>query len=461
MIPGIYNVEDCSISRTIRLLLLEPYDYNKWFEKQSIKIKTLLFSQNSNPDIEDILFIFNHDGLLTDVVAIVNLKLGMWTLSHLPSKLPIAYYHLDSKNYQLDFIQISLGWSLSHYKFTRYNKKNKDMPKLVMPKKIIHDVKILRDGMCMVRDMINTPSLDMNPDSIENIFLNISKEFNVNPIIIKGINLLKENFPAIYHVGKAGLHKPRLLYFKWGNKNHPIISIIGKGVCFDTGGLDLKSASAMRSMKKDMAGAAHAMALAKMIMIKNIPVRIHLYIPTVQNSIDKASYCPGDVISMRNGTQVEIENTDAEGRLILADTLTKASSYHPKLIIDFATLTGAGRVALGPTLSALFSNNKKFTNSLIESGYHVQDEIWELPLYYPYKKMLNSNIADIMNASSDPYGGAITAALFLEHFIKDKINWMHLDIMAWNVNKEWGRPIGGEGNGLRAVFHFLCKEFQN
>ena len=273
---------------------------------------------------------------------------------------------------------------------------------------------------------------------------------------VSGKDLLKKNFPAIYEVGKASDDLPRLIELEWGQKKNPHIVLVGKGVTFDTGGLDIKPSSNMRLMKKDMGGAAHVLGLANLIMAQKLPVRLTMLIPSVENAISGNAYRPSDIIKTRKGLTVEVGNTDAEGRLVLADALTYADEMKPDLIIDMATLTGAARVALGLDLPVMFANNDKLAAGLEKAGEKVKDPLWRLPLWEGYRKDIESNIADLCNISNSVYGGAITAALFLERFIEsDKRSWAHFDLMAYNIKTRPGRPEGGEAMAFRAVYAFL------
>ncbi|HLF32393.1 MAG TPA: leucyl aminopeptidase family protein, partial [Xanthomonadales bacterium] len=277
--------------------------------------------------------------------------------------------------------------------------------------------------------------------------------------VITGDELLSENFPAIHAVGRASASQPRLVELSWGDANAPLLALVGKGVCFDSGGLDLKNASGMALMKKDMGGAAHALALARLVMARELPVRLLLLIPAVENSVSGNAYRPGDVIATRKGLSVEIGNTDAEGRVVLADALAYACEHQPDLLIDFATLTGAARVALGPDLPALFSNVLGLAQAILQAGEASEDPLWMMPLYQPYVEQLKSPIADLNNSSKSSYGGCITAALFLQHFVKTSTPWVHIDTFAWNQSGRAGRPEGGEALGLRAMFSYLTSRY--
>ena len=273
--------------------------------------------------------------------------------------------------------------------------------------------------------------------------------------VIRGVDLLNSNFPAVHAVGRASDREPRLLKMEWGDEDDPLLALCGKGVCFDTGGLNLKPGAGMALMKKDMGGAAHVLGLARLIMQAKLPVRLLVLIPAVENSVSGNAYRPGDVISTRKGLTVEIGNTDAEGRVILADALTYACESEPDLLIDFATLTGAARIALGTDLPPVFSNDVTIANDIVAAGDTEEDPLWVMPLYQPYKELLKSPIADLNNMSRTPFGGCITAALFMEHFITPETDWVHIDTWAWNQGNRPGRPEGGEAIGLRAVFRYL------
>ena len=315
-------------------------------------------------------------------------------------------------------------------------------------------------GIYRVRDLVNTPAEDMMPEHLSDAVKTMAGEFNAKVAEIVGDALLKKNFPAIHAVGRAASHAPRLIDLRWGKSNHPKLTLVGKGVCFDSGGLDLKPASGMRLMKKDMGGAAHAIGLAHMIMSAGLPVRLRMLVPAVENAVSGNAYRPGDVVTSRKGLSIEIDNTDAEGRVILCDALTEAAAETPDLVIDFATLTGAARVALGTDLPAMFCNHDQVAQGLADSAASVHDPVWRLPLYRPYRELIDSPIADIVN-SGGPYGGAITAALFLQDFVPAATPWVHFDLMAWNLRSRPGRPEGGEAMGLRAILDYLRVRYED
>ena len=357
-----------------------------------------------------------------------------------------------------DATRAALGWALGGYQFNQYKTKNNKLApaRRVWPESVNQDA-VLRaaSGTWLVRDMVNIPANDMGPAEIGGAARKLAEEFGVDYAEINGDGLLDQNYPLIHAVGRASSNPPLLAELRWGKEKHPKVTIVGKGISFDTGGLDLKPSSAMLLMKKDMGGAAHALGLARMIMMAELPVRLRVLIPAAENAVGSNAFRPMDIITSRKGLTVEIGNTDAEGRLVLADALAEAASEEPELIVDFATLTGAARVALGPELPALFCNDDKLANEIERASHKNQDPVWRLPLWQNYKKELDSKNADLNNVSSGSFGGAITAALFLEHFIEEDISWVHVDTFAWNPKESAGRPAGGEAFSIRAIFSVI------
>ena len=305
-----------------------------------------------------------------------------------------------------------------------------------------------------MRDLVNTPTEHMGPQELEAVAVRIAAAYGGRVESIAGEALLQHNFPAIHAVGRASHRAPRLITLDWGDDAHPRLAIVGKGVCFDTGGLDIKPADGMRNMKKDMGGAAHALALAGLIMAQELPVQLTLLIAAVENAIGPDAFRPGEVIATRKGLSIEIDNTDAEGRLVLCDALTYASEQQPEIVLDFATLTGAARIALGPDLPALFSNNDSLAQQWLQAGETTRDPVWRMPLWRPYLRYLHSGIADLANAGSR-MAGSVTAALYLERFIAEGQAWAHLDVYAWNDGERPGRPAGGEALALRSAWSML------
>jgi leucyl aminopeptidase len=384
--------------------------------------------------------------------------LGVWHLAKAAESLPEGTYRLAD----YDAGDAMLGWILGQYRYQEYLSE----PKLVGPRVLlvreparIPMAELQAEATALVRDLVNRPASDLGPNALETEAKRIAKSHKAEVTVTAG-EALETGYPLIHAVGKAAAreHAPRLIELEWGDPRHPRIAIVGKGITFDSGGLDIKPASGMRLMKKDMGGAAHALALAELIMAAHLPVRLHMLVAAAENSIAGNAMRPGDIIKSRKGISVEIDNTDAEGRLVLADALTKAIQDEAALIIDFATLTGAARVALGPDLPAMFSNDESVANGILEAAKAASDPLWRMPLWVPYMEMLDSDIADTSN-SGGAFAGAVTAALFLQKFVPDDVPWVHLDTFAWRPTSKPGRPKGGEALGLRAVFRYLTETY--
>lgn len=354
--------------------------------------------------------------------------------------------------------RLHIGWALSMYKFSFYKKDtdNKIAQLLINNDLDTRRIQTYVESICFIRDLVNIPANDMGPDELETATATLTEHHKAKLSIIKDDDLLNQNFPMIYEVGKASPRRPRLIDFTWGNEEHPKVTLVGKGVCFDTGGLDIKPSQFMLTMKKDMGGSAHVLGLAHMVMSLGLPIRLRVLIPAVENSIAGNAYRPSDIINSRKGITVEVGNTDAEGRLVLADALTYACEDKPELLIDFATLTGAARVALGYDLPAMFSNSDETAHKIqnLSATDQVDDAVWQLPLWQQYRKDLDSPIADI-NSTGAGRAGATNAALFLQEFIDNDIEWLHMDVFAWEQNGKVGRPKGGADTGMRAIFAFL------
>lgn len=356
--------------------------------------------------------------------------------------------------------QAALGWLLAQYSFDRYRKPAPAKPQLVAPTNVdAGRIQRLAAAIGLTRDLINTPANDMGPQALEKAALAVAKAYRARARVVRGDALLRQNFPLIHAVGRAGPQAPRLVDFVWGPARAPKITLVGKGVCFDTGGLDIKPSSAMLMMKKDMAGAATALGLAQAIMDAKLPVRLRVLLPIVENSVSSDSFRPGDVYRARNGVSVEIGNTDAEGRLVLADALALAGDEAPEMMFDFATLTGAARVAMGPDLPPFYCTDDDLADEIARTGMACADPVWRLPLWEPYTALLASKVADTNNVSSGPFAGSITAALFLKKFIGKAKAWTHFDIYAWNPSSKPGRPEGGEAQTLRLLYELIEQKF--
>lgn len=387
-------------------------------------------------------------------------SLSSWCLAKLAAVLPAGTYRLATG----DPGPAMVGWLTAQHKFTRYKQKPEAEGLRVLlsgePGKIAAAI-AEATAMCMVRDLVDTPASDMGPSDLEAAAAALAKAHGGALSVTRG-DALEQGYPMIAAVGRAASRdrEPRLIELKWGREEHPRIAIIGKGVTFDSGGLDIKPASGMGLMKKDMGGAAHALALARLVMEGNLPVRLHLLIPAVENSISGSAMRPGDILISRKGLSVEVDNTDAEGRLVLADALTRAGEDKPELMIDFATLTGAARVALGPDLPALFANDDALAEDLLAHGKRRDDPLWRLPLWDGYDEMLKGDSADITNAPAGGFAGAITAALFLRRFVAADLPWAHIDTFAWRPTAKPGRTKGGAALGLRATWAMLNMRYR-
>ena len=400
-------------------------------------------------------------GKLAGVLAGVDAFDDPWALAHVPGVVPAGAYHLDPEWSSPVLERAALGWALAAYRFDRYRTATPPAASLFPGSASAAEwARTLARTTARVRDLINTPASDMMPKDLAGAVSELATGHGADLRVVTGEALLDEGYPAIHAVGRASAHRPRLIDLTWGDPSAPRLTLVGKGVCFDSGGLDIKPASGMRLMKKDMGGAAHAIGLADLAMSTALPVRLRLLVPAVENAIAGNAYRPGDVLATRKGLTVEVENTDAEGRIVLSDALAEGAAESPDLMIDFATLTGAARIALGTELPAMFSNDETVAAGIVDAGRDVHDEVWRMPLHAPYRELIESKVADIMNGASQPYGGAITAALFLQEFVPDELPWAHFDIMAWASRARPARPVGGEAMALRAVFEFLERRYR-
>lgn len=434
--------------------LVSKKQVKKWLAAQNSLVKTwaerFKFKGNANhfftiPDKE------SNPGR---VVVGIGDKPTIESIGSLPNSLPADDYRLENVSDE-DLYTYALGWGLGAYKFRKYKKPDeKSKSARLFVGNAVESVEDEIQAMTLARDLINTPAGDLLPHNMEESARKLCERHDVDPVVTTGEELLESGFRTIHAVGRASVSAPRLIDFSWGDPENPKVTLLGKGVCFDSGGLDLKSAAGMRSMKKDMGGAAIALGLSHLIMARNLPVRLRVLVATVENAVSANAYHPGDIIRTYKGTTVEVGNTDAEGRLILCDALALAAEEKPDLMIDFTTLTGAARTAVGPEISAMFSNNDEIAQAIEEAGEEVLDPIWRLPLYDGYRRFLKSSIADMSNIGSESSGGAITAALYLQHFV-DKVPWVHFDLLASNPSTRPARPEGGEAMALRATYRFL------
>ncbi|MEK9673262.1 MAG: leucyl aminopeptidase family protein [Rhodospirillaceae bacterium] len=434
-----------------------------WLKRQDARVRAWVEANGFKPRAAKYLIIPDGQGGIARVLLGRGLVPSMWDFGDLPMILPKGDYRLKGlgKN---DATAAALAWALGRYAFDRYKSARKPVARLVWPAGADRG-RVEREcaGTALCRDLINTPANDMSPADLAAAAKKLGSTFKAKVAVTEGDQLLKKNFPSIHAVGRAAAVAPRLIDLTWGAAKAPRVTLVGKGVCFDTGGLDIKGAAGMKMMKKDMGGAAHVLGIAHVLMAAKAPIRLRVLIPAVENSIAGNAMRPMDIIRTRRGTTVEIGNTDAEGRVILSDALDLAIADKPDLIVDFATLTGAARVALGTDVPALFCNDDGMAADILDAAGQLEDPLWRMPLWPGYKQLVEGSQADLTNSPEGGYGGAITAALFLEHFATPakgpKIPWAHIDLMAWNLRSRPGRPAGGEAMGLRAVADMILKRY--
>lgn len=408
-----------------------------------------------------VLLVPGDDGALHTVLFGLGASPDALAFRGLAAKLPAGTYRIAQAPEGLDRGQAALAFALGSYRFDRYKAKRDERPRLVADGVDVAEVRQVAHACALARDMVNTPANDMGPLQIETIAREIAEQHGATCTVVTGEGLLEANYPAVHAVGRAAVPEraPRMIEIGWGEAGRPLVAIVGKGVVFDTGGLDIKPSAGMRLMKKDMGGAAHALALGRMIMAANLPVRLAVLVPAVENAISGDAMRPGDVLASRKGLTIEVGNTDAEGRLILADALTRAAELEPALTIDLATLTGAARIALGPQLPPFFTDDDELAAQIERHAKAAGDPLWRLPLWSPYADALDSDIADLKN---DPDGwaqaGSVTAALFLQKFAPPG-PWVHLDIFAWNPRYRPGWPTGGEAQAIRGLYAMIRERF--
>ncbi|OGT37623.1 MAG: leucyl aminopeptidase [Gammaproteobacteria bacterium RIFCSPHIGHO2_12_FULL_37_14] len=452
---------NCFIStaqpNNIPITLIMLNEFPAWLARQPELVRTWLATTQFKAEKGMLSIIPDAIGRINQVICCITQPNNLWEVGHLPFALPEGVYEFSVEDKR--YVNYAIAWGLGSYQFNRYKKPTKQAAQLYLPSTFSTSVHSIVESIYLVRNWINTPTDDMGPSEFAAVAEDLAKQYGAKFKQIIGEDLLKQNYASIYTVGRASDDPPRLLDLRWGNLNHPKVTLVGKGVCFDSGGLDIKPFAYMQLMKKDMAGGAHVLGLARMIMQVKLPICLRVLIPVVENVISGNAYRPGDIIKSRQGITIEIGDTDAEGRVILADALAEAVSEQPALLIDITTLTGAARVALGTELPGVFSNHDQLAHAVIQQGEESNDPMWRLPLFTLYREYINSSIADINNHSFEPYGGAITAALFLKEFVPDNIPWLHLDMMAWNLRTRPGRPQGGEAMVIRALFSYLQKKY--
>ena len=452
------NISENSSGNSIAIIPVTKDNYKLWVANQDAITQNTAALYGFGNNVGASLCVLNSTGELKTVVCITSGRYDLHDFAQLPLDLPLGNYHLESDDEALIAACVT-GWGMGSYAFDRY-KKQKPAATLHVENlsnkysRALETVKATK----VVRDLINTPADDMGPTELAIATASMAERHDAEYHEIVGEDLLQQNFPAVHLVGRASFKEPRVLVMDWGKADDPLVCIVGKGVCFDTGGNNVKPSTSMRNMKKDMGGAAHVLGLAQMIMRLKLPVRLKVVISAVENAIAGNAHRQGDIVTTRKGLTVEIGHTDAEGRMVLSDALTYASEFDPELIVDFATLTGAARVALGADLPPVFSNDESFNAEITNCSNEVFDPLWPMPLYQPYKQQIVPDIADLRNTGSVPMGGCITAALFLEEFVGDNIPWVHIDTFGWSLGRI-GHPTGGDALGMSAMYNYISKKF--
>ncbi len=449
-------------ARCIPIVALEKAKLGTWLKGQDAALRSWVAATEFKAEPGTSSFVAGRNGQLARILLGVDPAQAYGNWAGLAAKLPAGSYRIEGRLDARHATQAGLAWALAGYRFARYKSDAKPGPAraLVWPDRCDRAyVRHTAEATTLVRDLINTPTEDLGPGELAAAARALARKHKARCTVIVGDQLLARNYPTIHAVGRAASRAPRLIDIVWGRPSDPKVTLCGKGVCFDTGGLDLKPATGMLRMKKDMGGGAHVLGLAHMIMAHKLPVRLRVLVPAVENSVSGNAIRPLDVVKTRKGITVEIGNTDAEGRLILCDALAEADREKPEVIVDYATLTGAARVALGPDLPALFCNDDKWADAALAVGTREGDPMWRMPLWKPYREMLNSPVADINNVSEGGQAGAITAALYLNEFVSPATPWLHIDLMAWNNRDRPGKPQGGEAQAMRAIYALIAERY--
>jgi leucyl aminopeptidase len=434
--------------------------YQAWLERQPEPARAWLEGSGFEAKPGSSALLPGADGRPAGALVVLSEPAEPWDVAAAYPRLAAGSWRLAPFDADLDLGAAALGWALASYRFERYRKREaRQLQLAVSEDAATARANSIAEAIHLARDLINTPASDLGPAELAEAIQAVAGRFGATCRTIVGDDLVAQNYPTIFAVGQASPRAPRMIDLSWGEAGAPRVTLVGKGVCFDTGGLDLKNSAGMLLMKKDMGGAAVMLGVAQAIMAANLPVRLRLLVGAVDNSVSGNAFRPGDVIRTRKGLTVEIGNTDAEGRLVLSDLLAEADREKPDLLIDCATLTGAARVALGPDLPAVFTPDDQLADDLLAAGAAAFDPLWRLPLYRPYREMIDSPIADINNAGAGGFAGAITAALFLQAFVEQTRAWAHVDLYAWNPKDRPGRPKGGEATALRALFAAVERRF--
>lgn len=447
---------------SVPISLISSADFENWQETKSSADQAWIKANNFKAAKGKVLVFASSEGKnITVAAGTGDGEMTPWDYANIAASLPDGNYHFETGLEKQAANAAAFGWAMAHYAFDYYQQEKTDKNALLcVPSNCdLQLVLSIAKGTYLTRDLVNTPTCDMGPPELARICQALADNYGARVKITTGDELLEAGYNTIHTVGRAAEKEPRLIDMAWGKEDAPKVTLVGKGVCFDTGGLDIKPSNAMITMKKDMGGAAHVLGLGQIIMENKLNVRLRILIPAVENNIAGNAFRPGDIIKSYHGTTIEVGNTDAEGRLVLCDALALACEENPDVIFDFATLTGAARVAMGPDIPPFFTDDDNMAHEIMTHSNDHEDPLWPLPLYQPYKKLIASSVADLNNVAPIGFGGAITAALFLKHFVTDDIPWVHFDIYAWNSASSPGRPKGGEAMGLRAVYSYLAEKY--
>ncbi|HVY84626.1 MAG TPA: leucyl aminopeptidase family protein [Caulobacterales bacterium] len=438
---------------------LRAGEWPQWLESRSETLRRLAAAHDFKGQSGRILLVPATDGAIERVLFGLGDKANVMAMGALAQHLPDGDYSIAAAPREFSATMVATAWGLGAYAFDRYKKRKRPAPRLAPPDGAdMSEVSRIVAASWLARDLVNTPTNDMGPEALHEAAADVARASGAHFEAIVGEALIAQNYPLLHAVGRASQQAPRLLHLSWGEANAPRVALAGKGVTFDTGGLDIKPSSGMRIMKKDMGGAAHALALAQIVMDAQLPVRLDVFVPVAENSVGGDAFRPGDVIRSRKGLSVEIDNTDAEGRLILADALARACEEKPQLMFDFATLTGAARTALGPDIPPYFTDDEALSSDLARASLETSDPVWRLPMWDAYDGDMDSPIADLKNAGDGAFAGAIFGALFLRRFV-DAPSWAHFDIYAWAPKEKPSRPQGGEAQALRATWRVLKQRY--
>ena len=448
-----------SNASAVPIHVIRSGEWRQWIERHSETLRRMAAAHDFQAQNGRILLVPATDGAIERVLFGAGDKANVNVIGALAQHLPAGDYRIAFAPRELNGTAAAIAWGLGAYVFDRYKKRKRPAPLLAPPEGAdMAEAARIVEASWLARDLVNTPTNDMGPKALHAAAEAVAKRYGASFEAIVGEDLLSQNYPLVHAVGRAAADAPRMLHVSWGDANAPRVALVGKGVCFDTGGLDLKPSAGMRLMKKDMGGAAHALALAQIIMDAKLNVRLDVFIPAVENSVSSDAFRPGDIIKSRKGLTVEIDNTDAEGRLILADALARACEDNPALVLDFATLTGAARTALGPDIPPFFTSDDALAAEFASASTETSDPIWRLPMWDAYDGDMDTPVADIKNTGDGAMAGAIYGALFLRRFVTTSV-WAHFDVYAWAPKEKPARPQGGEAQALRASWRVLMGRF--